>query len=337
MDLTHEEVERCLEQIFSKSKIVDIDDITIMFKYPDISRMMEARKIYEREYKKSLEEGLVSTDDMQKLLKNRKVLTEKEQKELNSLRSKLEGQRILLAKTTKVKANQERIKQVIYELESKLTKLEYKERSTFSMTADTKAEESKLLYLCWSSCYDFLTDKLLWPIYDDFVKNSDVKTREQIIGEFISFYTGIPTSHIRAIARSNLWRIRYMTSLKVSEPLFGVPTSEYSNDMLNLVYWSHYYQNIYEMMPEDQPNEDIIDDDEALDAYLSDYYKEQSKENAVRRDKKKYGRNTLSAFDSQEVIVTRSNELYEDIEYDKPREAQAIKDRNLISKKTRRG
>jgi len=336
MDITHEEVERYLEQIFSRSKIVDINESTILFKYPSVSDMMKARLIYERDYKKSLEEGLISSNEMQKLLKNRKVLTDKERKDLTSLRSKLEAQQILLSKTIKVKANQDRIKNTIHELESKLNILEYKERSKLSMTAENKAEESKLLYLCWSHCYNFNTDKLYWPNYEDFLSDLDLKFREKIIGEFILFYTGIPTACIRAIARSNLWRIRYMTSVKTSEPLFGLPTSKYSNDMLNLAYWSHYYQNIYEMMPEDQPSEDIIDDDDALDAYLADYYKERNKETAARRDSKKYGRGSLSAFDSQEVIVTGSNELYRDIEYDKPREAQLIKDRNLIRKKTSR-
>jgi hypothetical protein len=205
------------------------------------------------------------------------------------------------------------------------------------MTAETKAEEAKLLYLCWSHCYNFDTDKLYWTEYEEFLNESELKFRERLISEFILFYSGIPTPQIRAIARNNLWRIRYVTSSKTSEPLFGVPTSEYTNDMLNLAYWSHYYQNIYEMMPEDQPNENIIEDDEALDAYLNSYYKERTQDVAARKSKRKMGTGKLSAFDSQEVIVTKANELYEDIEYDKPREAQAIKDRNLIKKKARRG
>jgi len=337
MDLTHEEVERYLEQICSRLKIVDIGDKPVLFKYPDVYTMMKARRIYELEYKTSIDEGLISVDDMRKIIKERKLISDADQKKLNSLKSKLEAQRILLAKTTKVKANQERIKNIIHELSSQIREAEYKERSKFSMTAETKAEEAKLLYLCWSHCYNFDTNELYWPTYNDFTEELDAKFRESLISEFILFYSGIPTECIRAIARNNLWRIRYVTSLKTSEPLFGVPTSDYSSDMLNLAYWSHYYQNIYEMMPEDQPSELIIEDDEALDAYLSDYYKERTQDIAARRNKKSMGRGKLTAFDSQEVIVTKANELYEDIEYDQPREAQAIKDRNLINKRTRRG
>ena len=43
----------------------------------------------------------------------------------------------------------------------------------------------------------------------------------------------------------------------------------------------------------------------------------------------------MSAFDAEEVIVTQSNELYEEIEYDKPREAQRVKNRTDIKKRTR--
>jgi len=337
MDLTHEEVEKYLEQICSRIKIVDIEDKTVLFKYPDVYTMMKARRIYEREYKNSLNEGLVSVEDMRKIIKERKIISDEDQKNLSSLKSKLEAQKILLAKTTRVKANQDRVKGIIHELESKIRIIEYKERSKFSMTAETKAEEAKLLYLCWSYCYNFNTDELYWTKYEEFLSESNLKFREKLISEFILFYSGIPTPQVRAIARNNLWRIRYVTSSKTSEPLFGVPASEYTNDMLNLAYWSHYYQNIYEMMPEDQPNEDIIEDDEALDAYLKDYYKERTQDVAARKSKRNMGTGKLSAFDNNEVIVTKANELYEDIEYDKPREAQAIKDRNLIKKKTRRG
>jgi hypothetical protein len=104
--------------------------------------------------------------------------------------------------------------------------------------------------------------------------------------------------------------------------------------MLNLAYWSHFYQNIYEMLPEDQPSHDVIEDDESLDAYLEDYYRERKKDNYARRSRSGH-KGRLSAFDSEEVIVTRSNELYEDVDYDDPKEARSIKDRNEVRKLTK--
>ncbi len=92
------------------------------------------------------------------------------------------------------------------------------------------------------------------------------------------------------------------------------------------------------MMPKDRPTDLIIEDDDALDAYMKSYYEERNREDAAERYKHQtqQSRGTLSAFDKEEVIVTRSNELYEDIKYDKPREAQRIKGRVDIKKKSKR-
>jgi len=335
MNITNEEIEHYLEQICTALKIVDIDDKVLLLKQPNSIDKIKARRIYEKEYRDSINNGLLSTDAMKELIEKRHLITEKERLELSSLRSKLSAQKILLAKTLKVKARQDRVKEVIHDLEDKIRAIEYKERSKFSMTADTKAEESKILYLCWISCYDFFTDKLYWNLYNEFLNEPNYLFRQKATSEFILFYSGIATAYIRAIARSNLWRIKYVTSLKTSESLFGRPTSEYTNDMLNLAYWSHYYQNIYEMLPEDQPSEYVIEDDEALDAYMNDYYEERLRNVGARKDKKKrFGK--LSAFDKEEVIVTKTNELYEDINFDKPKEARAIKDKPSIQKRTNR-
>lgn len=337
IDLTYSEIEGYLEQIFAGSKLVDIGDTIILLKHPSNLLLMQARRIYDSEYKNSIEEGLLSTKDMRKIMEERNLLPMEDREKIARLESKLEAQKILLAKTTKVKANQDRIKGIINELEGEIRQIRMKERSKLSMTADNRAEESKILFLSWQSIFNFDTNEKFWISYKDFLNESSLDFRNKTISEFIIFYSGIPTPQIRAIARSNLWRIRYITSIKTSESLFGVSTSEYTNDMLNLAYWSHFYQNVYEMMPDDQPSQEVIEDDEALDAYLDDFYKERNRENATRRQSKRSGSGKLSAYNQQEVIVTRSNELYEDIEYDKPREAQAIKDRNLVRKKTRRG
>jgi len=332
MSLAPEELEKYIEQICAGIKLLDVDNILLVLKNPSNLILLHSRRVYELEFAKSVQDGLLKTEEMKKLIEERSFISQEDRNRLSSLKSKLEGQKVLLARTVKVKANQDRIKKIIEDLEKQIREIEIKERTKYSMTADTAAEESRLLYLCWACCYNSETDTLYWKNYNDFATESKLLFRQKVLSEFITFYGGINTTIIRSIARSNLWRIRYVTSLKTSEPLFGVPTSEYSNDMLNLAYWSHFYQNIYEMMPEDQPSDLIIDDDVALDAYMKDFYNERSKDAAARRDKgKRYGK--LSAFNQQEVIVTRANELYEDITYDKPKEAQAIKDGILKQEK----
>ena len=171
---------------------------------------------------------------------------------------------------------------------------------------------------------------MLWPTDEDYNLCKDHTFRTNVFSEYASFVTGLSTEIIRYVARSNLWRIRYVTALKCGCDLFGIPAVDFSTDMTNLLYWSHFYQNIYEMI-EDQPSEEIIEDDSALDAYMENYYKELKNKRLMDRSSKP----GIDAHNSEQVIVTPAHELHKDIEYDKPREAQRLKDRKVADVKER--
>lgn len=263
------------------------------------------------------------------------MISKEDLNKLKKLRGQLEAQEILLGKTTRVKANQERIKQAINRLNTDIQRIEFKKKSKLFISAETKAEEDRAFYVC-SRCVYREDDTLFWPTYEEALKEQRLDLKDGIMLQFLRFYVGLTTPIIREVARSNLWRTRYIHSIKTSESLLGVPTSQYTADQLNLVYWSNYYQSIYEMLPEDRPNDMTIEDDAALDAYMQAFYEERTREDAARRSKHKTS-GKLSAFDSEEVIVTKAHELYQDIEYDKPREAHKVKDRVDLKKRTKRG
>ena len=336
MDLTIDQLDRHLLSIFTGMATCRIENKFIQFKHPNNITKMKANDVYEDALERAKSEGMLTTEKLEALIKERNLFTDRDQKVIKSLDDKINAQQILLAKTTKVRANMDRIKNIIAGFEKQRNELLHKKYSKLAMSAETKAEEERTLYLCWASTYDE-NGVLYWIEYADFLTEKDTIFRNKILEKFLVFYRGIETSIIRYIARSSLWRIRYVTSQKTSEPLFGVPTSDYTNDMVNLAYWSNFYQNIYEMMPEDRPSDMIIEDDEALDSYMKDYYEERSREDAVKRGGKST-KGKLSAFDSEEVIVTQSNELYEDIKYDKPREAQMLKNKEKtdLRKRVRR-
>jgi len=339
MDITHEQLERYLVEVFTGKKLVYVnngsEDICIEFRQSNNMVRLRANIIYDESYDKAISEGLLSTKDLEKLIIERGIFTRNDEEKIAKLESQLHGQEILLAKTLVVRAKQDRLKDIITKLKGKINDLYSKKARALMMSAESKAEEERSFFLCWASCYIYDTSELCWSTYDDLLKETDLMFKDRVLIEFLKFSRGITTRTIRFIARSNLWRIRYLTSVKTSEVLFGVPTSEYTNDMLNLTYWSNFYQNIYEMLAEDRPSDLVIEDDEALDAYMKSYYDERTKDDAARRSKHKTS-GKLSAFDKEEVIVTQSNELYEDIVYDKPREARRLKDRADIKKRTRR-
>jgi len=329
MELNYEDLEKYLRKIFTGEDILYIDGKFVFFSSPSNKDKMKSEIIYKEAYSRAIDEGLLPASEIEALLYKRGIYTKSDDDKIDKLNSKLYAQEVLLAKTTKVKANQERIKKVISGLREQINTILYKKQSKLVMSAETRAEEDKSFFLCWSCTYKENGEKY-WINYEDILLDSDFDFKNKVLSKFLIFCSGIDTSTIRFIARSNLWRIRYVTSQKVADSLFGVPTSQYTNDQLNLVYWSNYYQNVYDMMPEDRPSDDVIEDDEALDAYMKSYYEERTREGYVRKGRNRTGK--LSAFNGEEVIVTQSNELYEDIKYDKPREAQKIKDKTFIKK-----
>lgn len=335
MSLTFDELDSYLTKIFTGLEYTTVRDKVIVLKHPSNFIKQKANFVYEQSYEEAINNGLLSSKDLEVLIEKRNLIPKEELDRLKKLKGQLEAQEILLSKTTRVKANQDRIKGVILKIRNDIREIEYKKSSKLLMSADTKAEEDKIFYMC-CQCSSYENETLIWPSYEDALKETDLEFKDLILLNYVRFQGGIPTRIIREIARSSIWRIRYVNSMKTSEPLLGVPASEYNINQINLVYWSNYYQNIYDMMPEDRPSDIVIDDDDSLDAYMKAFYEERTRQDASRKSKAKTP-GKLSAFDSEEVIVTRSNELYQDIEYDTPKEAQKLKDRKDIRKKTRRG
>lgn len=335
MDLTYDEIERYLACVFSGVKYIYVeDDLLLVFKFPTNEIKQRANLMYDRSFDEAIKKGMLPIKKLEELIEKRNLISSNDLIKLSKLKGQLEAQEVLLGKTTRVKANQERIKQAINRIKIEIRNIEFKKSSKLFVSAENKAEEDRTFYIC-SKCVFNETGDLFWPTYTNALKENRLGLKDKILLEYLKFYSGFPINIIRTIARSSLWRIRYISSMKTSEPLFGVPTSCYTTDQLNLAYWSNYYQNIYDMLPEDRPSELTIDDDDALDAYMKKFYEERNREEASRKSKSKNS-GKLSAFDSEEVIVTRAHELYQDIKYDTPKEAQKLKDRVDIKKRTRR-
>lgn len=331
MDLLYEEVEDYLLKIFTGIEYVSIHGNDLFFKHPTNEIKQKVNIAYKKEYVRAISCGMLSRKDLKQIIKERGLFTDEDENKINKLQDQLDAQGVLLSKTTRIKANQDRILKVINRLKTEIMEVESKRYSALALSAENKAEEDRTFRVC-SKCVYKEDGSLYWFSYENALNETDLRFKDSVLLSFIKFYGGINTTVIREIARHNLWRIRYINSQKTSETLFGIPTSEYSVDQLNLVYWSNFYQNVYEMLPEDRPSDLIIEDDVSLDAYLKAYYEERNREDAAKRSKRT-NPGKLSAFDKEEVIVTRSHELYEDIDYSSPKEAQQIKDRVDIKKK----
>jgi hypothetical protein len=334
MEISYEDIDLLIRKIALGRGLLFLDNNFIHLHHPDNSIKTKANLIREHSYKEAITSGLLPKKDLEALIFTRGIFSAKDEETAKRLKSKIEAQEFLLAKTQKVRANQDRIKKTIYELQNELNTLLIKKHSKLYMSADNKADEDMYSFMCSECVLNDLGHKY-WASYKVFTEDRNTSIKNTIFSAFMELVRGYSTETIRYIARNNLWRVRYTTSLKIAEPLFGIPLTDYTSDQLNLIYWSNYYEQIYSMLSADRPPDNIIDDDVQLDIFMNEYYKELNNEATIRRNQKNREKSsgTLSALDAEEVIITQSSELYHDIEYDKPREAQKIKDRIDIKKK----
>lgn len=334
MELTYEEIERFITRVSSgkEYKYLESKADFILYTYPTNELRLIAEAIYKKEYNKAIQDGMLPAEELEKIIKDRGIFSDEDQDKVDKLTSRLEAQKVLLSKTVKVRANRERIVKVAEDLQRQIDEILHKKYSTLSLSADARAIEAKNQYLCWGCTLD-VDSARIWSDYKSYLAEKDLTYRSEVLSGFLDYMSGADVATIRYVARSNAWRIRYTTSLKTSEQLFGKPTAEYTTDQLNLAYWSGFYEQVYSMMPGDRPSDEVIEDDKSLDAYMEEYYKELQNEAAIQGGFKDRTRGAMSAFDKEEVIVTKSNELYQEIEYDKPKEAQKLKDKSDIRKK----
>ena len=196
MSLTYDEIDNILIDIFTGQRYVFIDDHIFLFKFPDNNIKQFGTVVYDRSYENALSEGLLPLRQLEKLVIERNVFTELDKKMIKKLEGQLEAQEVLLAKTTRVKANQERIKHAISKLKHEKAVLEYKLQSKLLMSAENKAEEDRMFYIC-SRCVFTESGELYWKEHKDALSDIDLELRDKILLEYIKFNRGFNARVIR--------------------------------------------------------------------------------------------------------------------------------------------
>lgn len=278
--------------------------------------------VYESSYDEAIKIGLLPQVELEEIIKKRGLITDRDRQREEELTKQINGLETLFSKMRFAKDKKEKVRENINKLNSELLELRLKFNKFQSLTAESISNEAKINYLCWSSCYTKPGISRYWNTYLGFDLEKDLNFKSAVVSEALKLLIGFSEKTLRKLARSSEWRIRYMSSIKATFPLFSRKPEDYTKDQIALMYWSNFYQNVYEMLSDDRPSNDIIENDTLLDAYMEKYYKELEQDRLVSSKSKRAG---ASAFDSDEVVVTRFSELYDKLEYDNPQEADRNK------------
>ena len=156
-ELSYEELDGYIQQICSGKKLVYLTnksdiEIPLLFKYPSTHDSRIATHVYRKTLKDAELQGLPSVAELEEQIRKRGIYTEADEAEIARLESRIEGQRVVLSKTTRVPARRDRLKDVIRELEEQVDRIKIKRESSLSMARERKASEAKFLYLTSTNC-----------------------------------------------------------------------------------------------------------------------------------------------------------------------------------------
>lgn len=340
--LSYQETEELLESIITNKQLYKADSLKgpkfVIFSHPTGTEFLASRYQREMAVLEAQEMGLPSIDELEKTLVERDLKDADDKKLIEELEEKIKGQRRLL-QLTKIEGRRKPILEAIEGFEADIRKIERKGDALFNISADRKADEESVLYLAWVCTHNIHGEKY-WPTFDDFEAETDFVFRNSVLDGFLPFNNGVGIPKLRFLARHNLWRIRYASALKLGGQLFTRELYDLTPDQLGLLYWSNFYQSIQEMMPDEAPDEDVINDDEALDAFMEAYFKRKDAERNEGKVKRRGGSgNKLSAWDrGEEVIVTAAHPEYMNMAYSEQRvqSSEGASDVEVIAPNSRR-
>jgi hypothetical protein len=323
IDWTLDELQLTIEQICFSQRLVEVSlfsedfPIFVIFRYPSRHTTLLANLEERRVMFRAKKDNIMNESEMDKLMRERGIWTEKDDKKVETIHKLLDMNKRKMSDVDIDVTYKPYIQESINKLEEELFQAEKKREIMMSNTAERRARQAKYDYMLWACCFDPETDELLWDNYLTYCKEVErkVELKNKLLSEFLRYLVGHTTEEIRYIARSNLWRLDYLVAQKGNLHLFPKSSIELTPDQKNLLWWTGYYQSIYEMLPEDQPDDWVIQDDGALDEYMEDLHKERSKDRSERRAEKKYGSSTAEKMSTR--LIMQSHPEYLDRQYDR--------------------
>jgi len=323
IDWTFDQLQKAISEISYGEKLVilespkDDSSVYILFKYPDRQSIRHADIQVDKVTRRAKRVGILTETEMEELLRARGIWTDTDDEIMVEMQEKIKKWKAKAINSDLTKTSQGYALELVAKLEEDMLKHEAKKERAMANTVERLARQDKYDFLLWASAYDPYTENRVWDTYENYLtycKTIDDKFRSHLVGEFLQFLIGHSTEEVRYIARNNIWRIDFLVAQAGGLMLFPTSPRDLTPDQKNLLWWTKYYQSIYDMLPDDQPEDHVIEDDVSLDAYMEELHKERSKERVSRRAENKYGPST--AMKMKTALVMRSHPDYLRYEYD---------------------
>lgn len=278
-----------IQQILWGKSFADVndgngEDHTFILRSLTIKESNFLNFLYNHELKYAQQEGILSYEQMKCLLEAQGVWTQADVEEIKELKLKKNRIKNQIKDAEFATTRKKNLNKALEQVEDQIKDLKTTEISLFLYTSEQRAEEYKRRHMVMLFTEDF-NEQPYWSTQENFMKSTDALLLSNLTLAYFknNLYN---EKTLRQMARSSDWRFRWVAA-KHGENLFGKSISEWSEMQNMLVYWSEYYDSIYESM--ERPADHIIEDDNACDSWMKEQNKKHSQGSNTDSNKNIYG------------------------------------------------
>jgi len=270
-----EEIEQIIDDISWGGRYIDVGGRIFVIHPLGIKERNFLSFIYKTALNEALSAGALNKMELYSIYKGKGLWTPADDDAMEVVKADIAALEDLLSHSSGKQHKLQERQLVI--LKDKYAALLNRRRELFSISAESYAEEMKMLAVVFCATYDE-EDERQWTKWGDFLFSCDDRLVNNIIRELNVPSEYHDTSIIREVARSAAWRFRWGGAKNIGD-LFGKPICEFNSSQSALLYWSQVYDSVYESM--ERPPDSIIDSDEALDNWFTQQDKKRKQDKLV--------------------------------------------------------
>lgn len=307
------EREYLVQQIVSGIILCEINGKVYSHQNPPIEHRSFAQKVYKDTYEQCKEEGIWDEKELLQFLFLTDQWSSAEEEKLERLIKDVPTLKIKVYELQLKSVEQEMCRRALNETREKIDELYYKKHALDYLSCHGIASSAKFRYLIGASIY--YKGKPYWKDFSGW-KKSDYLL-DAIINE-VSKHR-LTEKQFRELARNDPWRSCWSAAKNSGRGIFDKASIDLTESQRNILLYAQMYDNIAESP--DCPNEEVIDDDDALDGWMLTQRKKRNEET---------GRNDILSNIKNEKI-RNSEEVF--IMVNTPEDAKKIYEANDIAGK----
>jgi len=184
-----------MSDVTRKVQTEKFGEVVLRFPTPEETRRADWQ--YSKIFNEAILDGIPTQKQMEDLLREKGIWTNKDDKELDCLKAELDNTHAQLSEKKNGRKKSKELKLKISKIRQELIEKQSQKQRYLSNTVEMKADEARLNYLI-HTCVETEAGEKIWNTYSDFQNERDHESTTKIIYEFLTFINNIDLEKLAA-------------------------------------------------------------------------------------------------------------------------------------------